>query len=139
MKKRVGSRFLLLPDDGIAVGATVECGVLSLASPLLARDGGADRPQADVDVGLVVVGVEDRLGWLLSLQESFFVEGIDLPVSRECPVKLLGVRPEVVDDVTDGLHGEVVRDLPPCDLPVGESLLIETVDVAVLMLFVSHR
>lgn len=121
------------------MGATVEGGVLALASPLLARDGGTDRPQADVDVWLVVVGVEDRLRWLLPLRESFFVEGIDLPVSRECLVDLLGVRPEVVDDVTDGLHGEVVRDLSPCDLPVGESLLVEAVDVAVLMLFVSHR
>ena len=121
------------------MGATVEGGVLALASPLLARDGGTDRPQADVYVGLVVVCVEDRLGGFHPLQESFFVEGEESLVPRECRVKLLGVRPEVVDDVTDGLHGEVVRDLPPRDLSVGESLLVKTVDVAVLMLFVSHR
>lgn len=121
------------------MGATVEGGVLSLASPLLTRDGGTDRPQTDVHVGLVVVSVEDRLGGFHPLQESFFVESEESLVPRECRVKLLGVRPEVVDDVADGLHGEVVRDLPTCDLPVGESLLVEAVDVAVLMLFVSHR
>lgn len=90
-------------------------------------------------VGLVVVSVEDRLGGFHPLQESFFVESEESLVSRECRAKLLGVRPEVVDDVADGLHGEVVGDLPPCDLPVGESLLVEAVDVPVLMLFVSHR
>ena len=60
--KRVGSRFyLLLPDDGIAVSAAGEGGILALSPRFLERDGGADRPQADVHVGLVVVSVEDRL------------------------------------------------------------------------------
>ena len=121
------------------MGAAVEGSVLALAPRLLERDGGTDRPQADVYVGLVVVSVEDRLGWLLPLRERFFVESEDRLVPRERLVDLLRVRPEVVDDVADGLHGEVVRDLSPCDLPVGESLLVEAVDVAVLMLFVSHR
>ena len=106
------------------MGATVEGGVLSLASPLLEGDGGTDRPQTDMDVGLIVVCVEDRLGGFHPLRESFFVESEESLVPRECRVKLLGVRPEVVDDVADGLHGEVVRDLPPCDLSLGESLLI---------------